>query len=239
MVVLSSSYNLPNQAAFQTSFNANTRLLKKVDSGENEFGMNVVLLLFNEGIKIELDNEKYYITDVIGIPVEDKDKAIEVSLLFEMLRQSCNKNIEKIPEPEKPTLQDTTNWLTDKLENTKPSFEIRIERLRFQACTMSYAYKFIGDGGFEIVSSYSVSLKFLNNVDRGKGNGFDHKVFLEFSKNFDEEKTTLRFKEKRDYELNKMSRIVIFTNDAEMGQRVKEAFFRLKELCAENIKEPF
>jgi S1-C subfamily serine protease len=176
-------------------------------------------------------------TKEVSIPV-GIDLKTTYRLISELgkLKELCG-NAEDVVEP---SLQETTSWLTEKVEGTELNYGTglisKYELLQFSQCRMSFA-ETLKSGGLVMLNNTQPDLKFLTNVEVTKNTSGNWGIWLEFGRNFDLTQETFGHLGKREY--SKIDKITIFQSDYEKAKRVGSAFIRLLELCGEETKEPF
>jgi S1-C subfamily serine protease len=176
------------------------------------------------------------LTKKIIIPITLENlKAVQIGRQFRQLKESCSDTENK----SEPTLKETTDWLTEKVQGTKISsgdFSYRYELLGFSSCDMTLTTT-VKSGGFEELNSSLINMRFLRNVSIIKNTNGNWGVWLEFGRNFDIVKETFGYLGKR--ENVKEDKITILFDNYETAKRVGNAFVKILELCGEETKEPF
>ena len=186
---------------------------------------------------------KYYaIRKTIPLPTTDASRK-------QIVQEETSENNTPHAVEAKPTLTETTEWLTNKLENTsltvKSDYKIAITKLRFAQCEMGVEFLYINtktDSSTLIQST--PNLKFLKYALDTKNSDGEDGVFLFFGKEIVENHFFYadgysKFKTPYSTEEQRSEQIAILLNNKDIAKRVADAFARLKELCAENVKEPF
>lgn len=150
-----------------------------------------------------------------------------------------------------PTLKETTDWISEKLEGTSVSDITEnkntenYERLRFEGCKMYLE----GEFGFYqdeaiVKFSYSPNLNILSFAEAWVNKNGDNTIRLNFKKNIVEitayyYRGYSKTKKPNKIEKEMTKSIVIFTKNKDTAERVANAFNRVIEVCGENTKEPF
>lgn len=231
-----STTKLENNSTWEDSYTFNLKNIKALDVSKNQLEWDAVFIdivqqivettTFNDG-SIRASLKK-----TIVIPAENPEKALEIWLDLSILKDRCITDDSSIVT-DQPTLLETSNWITDKIERTKvltTEGVITYPLLRFSQCKMNLNKIFRGD----LTSKYEIDLRFLQEVMVGRNTQRDWSIWLKFSRSFDVLKQLRIVKE-----YVKDDKIVIFFDDYENAKRAGSAFARMLELCGEETKEPF
>jgi S1-C subfamily serine protease len=215
---------------------------------------NGIEIVFNKKFLASYTIDKhriYALTDTLFIPVENQKEAISVLANFKLLKNICAGE-QNSTQLDKPTLKETTDWLTNKIEGTeyipKSGWFIKYERLRFSGCQMSFStinrgsvYSIKNGWSVERVDlTHTFDLRLLLNIDidetwdretRDKDGG---RTSLTFNKKFDviDENIPLpnSFPSGPYHQINQLP---IYTNNFEDSEAISVAFARLLEICIE------
>lgn len=173
-----------------------------------------------------------------------------------LLAQKENLQTKSLPpiskDTSKPSLEETTNWLTDKIEGTTDSYSYfnpgvkkrltvksSVEKMSFSECIMDFEVKV--ENLFIDYYKYSVNLKLLKEVEANINLYNQNGIWLSFSKNIEFEESTFDLDDGKLVWKGKKrtNEIVFIINNQDLAKKTEKAFSRAIELCKENVKEPF
>jgi hypothetical protein len=240
--------SIPDKGSMELSYKSNLKFLKETRYGKNPNLNNSGLVRLYFGNKIvetkifEDGNADAALTDIINIAVENEEVALTISNLFDKLGATCKKD-DKLYTTNEPSLKETTNWLTDKIEKTEvinkfqgEMIRQKYESIRFSQCEMRLITT-TQILNLKTIDKYAIDFASLSEVAVGEKNG-EAGVTLTFDQNFniDSESISGNSVEK---ESSRRNTINVHSSRYEDARRIGFAFTRLLELCSKETKEPF